>query len=765
MRISLLSVLLAGAAGCAAAQDAGEEIFTGEVTDNQSRVDFTFELAAGELVTLTTDSDENFDTILALTGPNGQLIDQNDDYSQEHLQSRIVFQSTSAGTYTASVTGYGGSTGSFELEVYRGVDFGLSDDAEILSEDTVTLSAGQFTSTVPVELSEGDIFVATTYALTQGLDTTLMLRGPDGTTISQNDDRGDGSLNSQIVIMAESAGRYEVVVGSYGGSEQGELMLSLAIDPNAEVPFDFTSIEGEQIASYEGALGDNQESMEYPVQLTEGQTLYVLADATSGDLDTVLRLTGADGYPVAMNDDRGDGSLNSAFAYTVPESGTYTLEISRYDGTGSSGTYSLVLSSVDASAVDILREIRENVVSLSGEAQTIRSENFIVYYTTEGDDAATPEYAQAVSDTFEEMLAAQEALGWAAPVRDSDGLYIAYIADAGGVLGVTYPVESVFDNPSTPDVREERASRGVLLVENDFAGLGKEAGPMSLMRATVTHELNHGVQYGYDAQEGLNWLYEATATWLEVATAGVDQDATDYVRSDYRSPQRCWTTAEGGHTYSQWTLLQSIADMYGDGLIVRIWENAVELDGFETMSATLDDVNATIPDVVERWRAQNFALDYDLAPLFDTTVRREAALYAADRWSVKGGLEQLGANYFEIGFDGRYTVSLSGDENLAMTALGQRDGEIHVVPLGASGVIDTAGWDYLGLMVFNRAMPEAPGQCSGSGYTLDFAPANSAMASAAYTFDGTHFTPPTENEPEEDEDESDADAPNYSEAD
>jgi hypothetical protein len=263
----------------------------------------------------------------------------------------------------------------------------------------------------------------------------------------------------------------------------------------------------------------------------------------------------------------------------------------------------------------------------------------------------------------------------------------------------------------------------------------------SLMRATVTHEFNHVVQFGYDAEEGLDWLYEATASWTETTTVGSDQDATDYTETDFETPQLCWTTTVEGHDYGQWTLLQSMADSYGEGLIVRVWENSVALDGFETLQAALDEVDTTIPEVIQRWRAQNYARAYDLAPLFPIAVHQQHVLAREGRWTQKGGLEQLGANYLGFELEGRYAIALSGDASLEVLALGQRNGQIEVIPLGRQGVIDTAGFESMALMVFNRAMPDAPGQCSGVGYSIEVSSSTRRPVRAAYRFSDAHLVP------------------------
>ena len=158
--------------------------------------------------------------------------------------------------------------------------------------------------------------------------------------------------------------------------------------------------------------------------------MLAVADVTGGNLDPVLRVNAPDGLPVALNDDRGDGSLNSAVAFTAREAGVYIVELSRFRQGNSSGGFRLVLSSVDASVVATLQNLLANQVSLSGPELAVETQDFRVAYTLEGRDASTEDYARAVANTLQRMLLAQEQLGFAAPVRADDGRYHAYVADA-----------------------------------------------------------------------------------------------------------------------------------------------------------------------------------------------------------------------------------------------------------------------------------------------------------------------------------------------
>lgn len=737
MRASLACLLLAATALASAGYAQPIPAQSGQLTPQAPTASFELDLRAGQIVTLNAGG--QVDTVLTLYGPNGRELAQNDDVAPGNLASRIVHIAETPGRYRVVVSGFGGATGAFTFEAEDGVDFNLSWEARTLDERIVELTRRIPEVRLPVRLNADEIFVASTFALAEDLDTTLALVDAQGRTVADNDDRGDGTLNSQIAYRPTQGGAYTLVIGSFSGSDAGELVLSTAIDPNAEVPFDFGTITRHPVRRETGELTNAQPERLYSFDLTAGQTLLALADATDEALDPILTLNGPDGLPVALNDDRGDGSLNSAIAYTAPADGTYQLEVSGYGTT--LGGYTVEAAFVDASVVEILRNVFEGRMVLSGPEEVIETEDFRLRYTLSGDDATTHAFARLTADTLQRAYETQVGrMGWAAPLRDADGRYRAYIAQAGDAMGYAAPVEMLFDNPNTPDVRERVVSRARFVIDNDL-GAGRDRPAEVLMHATVVHEFNHVVQYGYDSEEELDWLYEATAAWIEIATAGDDEDAARYSRTDFEAPQLCWTTGTAGHDYGQWTLLQSLADAHGERIVVRLWENAAVHDGFDVMSRTLGEVGTTIPEALRRWRVQNFARAYELAPRFDWAVASAGQIKGQGVWSGEP-IEQLGAAYVQLRLRGPYRFALRGGEGLELVGLGVRDGQVEVTPLGRAGVFDSSGYDYAALMAFNAAVPGRPGDCAGTDYGIEVARASGGAVAPAYRVPAPHFRAP-----------------------
>jgi murein DD-endopeptidase MepM/ murein hydrolase activator NlpD len=68
---------------------------------------YATELSAGQEVTISLSSPNNFDTYLYLLGPNGSVVDESDDVDDSNRNSRIEYTVPSSGTYTLHCTTYG----------------------------------------------------------------------------------------------------------------------------------------------------------------------------------------------------------------------------------------------------------------------------------------------------------------------------------------------------------------------------------------------------------------------------------------------------------------------------------------------------------------------------------------------------------------------------------------------------------------------------------------------------------------------------------
>ncbi len=501
----------------------------------------------------------------------------------------------------------------------------------------------------------------------------------------------------------------------------------------------------ESVEEHTGTLDDDNEIYTYPVTLTQGQTILVTAEATSGNLDTVVTLYAPGGEIAANNDDRSGGTYDSAMAHTAEESGIYTVELTRYDGS-SSGDFLLTITVGDESLFDVLAELTN--VDLSGETLTRDTAHFRIHYTLEGSDSVTQNYVEAVAQAVEEVYQIMIVdMGWPAPPSDEGQHggsvhYDIYLIDliGGGedALGITTPLSIVGDNPNSPE-EEEYAATSYISVDNDFDDTGED--PISLMRTTVAHEFHHAVQFGYDVNDSHNWVYEATASWIETVVTPADEDATGYVEYAYQYPELCFGTIDdpeqGSLQYGEWTFLQFMADAYGMSSIQAYWRNIGKFEGFEALEQTLASYGSNVPESIGLYRTKNLAREYRFAPAFNATVWLEETITDVGRWTFTGeGVQELGANYFKVELDaGTYYAGLTNDSGkLEIWAIGVDSERVTTIPLGRGGSFDTTPYSSMYLMVFNPNYDDDLTDCEYYDYDIDVTTSKGDLAPTGATW-------------------------------
>gem|GEM_PF-370555 len=724
-----------------------------DVVESQS---YELELDAGDEVTITTEAadDGNLDTVLFLYDPDEELVAENDDRGDGSLNSEIVYTAEDSGMYIIEVGRYDeNSKGSYTLRVEIRAAGGTAAGAttEVLTADG-TIDDSTETEAFEVDLEAGTVVVIDVEQTDGNLDTVATLLDPNGELVAENDDRGDGTYNSRIIYGVETTGTHTVVVSRYDSSTEGDYELTVTIDPTATPDFSFVDVEGEIIAEFTGFIDDETDTLKFTVELEAGQAVYASTEATSGDLDTVLELFNPAGELIAINDDRGDGTFNSVLSALAEDDGTYTLQVTRYEGSRTSGDFTLTVLLVDMEVVEDTEDISDQAISLSGPVEVITTEHFRVYYTRSGSDGATEEYAREFAATLEEMYDLQiNQIGWTAPPAGEDGYYDTYLADVlggeFGALGFARPIQFVGDNENSPDRVERAAAEAILVVDNDFEIDGVDTNPQTLMRATTSHEFNHVVQFGYDANEELFWLFEATAVWTETITVGDDQDATGYIETVNQYPELCFATAEfnGFFAYGDWTFLETIADRHGEQAIIRMWENAVEFDGLDVVIETLDELGETLPEAAGIWRAQNLVMDYDLGELFPRPVWLEASIDDTGDWSARSdGVQELGANYYELDLNDVIEFELDGDHDLELWVIGIDGDDADAFQLGSGGTIDLDDYERSYAMVFHTAIPRDIFDCQYEEYEIrvDDGRSRDALDEATVTFDAENFQRP-----------------------
>ncbi|MEL6325966.1 MAG: trypsin-like peptidase domain-containing protein [Cyanobacteria bacterium J06626_23] len=177
----------------------------------------------------------------------------------------------------------------------------------------------------------------------QQIDPYLILVGPDGEDLGQDDD-GAGGLNARIEVTLPQSGTYVVLANTYGAGEQGSYNLSVASlgagsAMGGSAPSGYLINERGQLDVNDSQLSDNSFYDEYWFEGQAGQR--VVISMVSDEFDTFLLLLDESGERLAQNDDA-SGTSNAEIVLTLPRTGAYRVIANAYDASGR-GQYQLTV--------------------------------------------------------------------------------------------------------------------------------------------------------------------------------------------------------------------------------------------------------------------------------------------------------------------------------------------------------------------------------------------------------------------------------------
>ncbi len=380
---------------------------SGTITNNTPAQAYTFTANAGTNVNINlTAQSGSLDTYLALLGPNGAMLAENDDI-ETSTDSRISTTLQVDGTYTIIATRYGLTIGGTEGEYNLSVT-GQQAAAEAPPADTGTAPAVDDTATAG--LPDGSIEVALEWA-TQA-DIQLQVRDPNGDTVYDDqpvipsggilEEAGNiGCVEPTDNPLSYiywppnrlSPGTYEVEVWyqdtcgdtrpvtfglsvnvnqqtiintTQAASPDSRYMITFEVQPDGTATagpggfFDMTNpatlnytaqMPNAREISYgqtvSGSITAQDRFVLYAFEGQAGDSVTIGMDATGGTLDPALYLISPDNIKIAENDDIVPGEDRDSLIeeITLPSSGTYYVIATHYglDVGGTQGTFSLTL--------------------------------------------------------------------------------------------------------------------------------------------------------------------------------------------------------------------------------------------------------------------------------------------------------------------------------------------------------------------------------------------------------------------------------------
>lgn len=384
--------LVAGQAQIGSLAGADARLDSGEYVDY-----YTFVGRAGQEVEISATSTD-FDTYLMLRGTT--LSEDNDDRAPgEDINALLRVTLPETGNYIVGVTSYApGESGRYTVELTDLGGGSLAEPANPVAAVTAgetesgtldasdgAFSGGRYAEAVSIEATAGEQL--TVSLLSNDFDTFLVVNGPDGFSVSNDDAPGMG-LNSRVTFTAPSSGTYTAIVTSYGAGATGEYSLrTTRADERVEQPRrdDITPIAAgetvrERLRRSDGQLQSGEFRDRYAYQGSAGERLTITM--TSSQFDPYLFVRGADGF-AHDNDDDGTGALNSRLDITLPEDGEYLIVATSY-APGETGSYELTVSAAGMVATtaggltagDVVRAELDGTEPVRGGGQHYRTFTF-----------------------------------------------------------------------------------------------------------------------------------------------------------------------------------------------------------------------------------------------------------------------------------------------------------------------------------------------------------------------------------------------------
>ena len=403
--------------------------------------------------------------------------------------------------------------------------------------------------------------------------------------------------------------------------------------------------------------------------------------------------------------------------------------------------------------------------SLSGPERTLDSQYFRIHYTLTGQDAVAPmdadsnghpDYVDEVARTLEHVRRVQvEQFGWVAPPGDGrwggDSRYDVYLhqlEDALGYVDAGAPETIVGDNPNSPGVIETRAGFSVMGLDNDYSDV--EGDPLATMRATAAHEYHHAIQAGYDAEEPMDWLWEAAATWMQDEVYDDNNESREELETIFKAGATCQLAyggedayEQGGDWYGLWILLRTISERYGHETVRAIWEAARVQDGHAALDTALAAAGTDLDSLLEEFGISLLLRDFEEGATYPT-VRLEGQA-GTGTFQPERGVGQTGQAFIGIDGDGVITVKITAQgsgQHLAGTLVGLQGQQATLFPLSnGTATVDAAPYDHLYLMIRNPMRGEAGTACRLAGYTVQISPGGKTTAPIAKR-PAPHFSPP-----------------------
>ena len=358
-----------GSSGSVALSSTGEGHVTGVIGDNVDADWYAVTLAANTQYEFNLGS-LSLDGVLQLYDSSGTQLAYVDNAWSAGSENLVYATPATGGAYYIGVSGYGGSTGDFLLDIYSS---GTVSNVDTVGDTYQTAAAGLLNiggSAVRGQVDSGadeDVYSVALTANTAylfdlsstSLDGTLTLYGFAGEWLNSADYGGTGGAES-LYFTPLTSGNYYISAGGWSSSTGSyDLSASAQATASGEVPGDITSTTNLPVPGFvDNQIGSAIDSDWFSIRMNQGNDYIFDLYSNDGLLDGILQIFDANGntiYDQYGNEAYADNGWYAGDAehlyFTATATGDYFIGVSSFGGTA--GSYSLYSSeAVAAAAVD-----------------------------------------------------------------------------------------------------------------------------------------------------------------------------------------------------------------------------------------------------------------------------------------------------------------------------------------------------------------------------------------------------------------------------
>lgn len=334
-----------------------------QITGMSPQIYYSFRAERGDILNVSMQRiSGNLDPYLQIVNSSAFVIADNDDLPESGsldaaVQGLVIEQD---GTYVIIASRFGqaagDSTGGFYLTLNEAAESGLGNTASaplpalegIPMEGEITND--RYVQFYQFEARANDLISVTMERIDGSVDSLLSIIDSAGNELASNDDSEDSQNSAIDNFRAPADGTYYVVATRFQrelGVTTGHYRLTFQRIGNVvqNVPENIRFIPyGSTIT---GSVDDSTPESLYAFFGEAGDTVTVALSRGDGDLDPVVSILDTARNVLATNDDSDGGQNARIDRFTLPATGVYYIQATRYTGPGrplTRGSYILVLA-------------------------------------------------------------------------------------------------------------------------------------------------------------------------------------------------------------------------------------------------------------------------------------------------------------------------------------------------------------------------------------------------------------------------------------